>query len=144
MRVLIAAFCLCAAPALAQSTLGEVPQRPGDPNGAAPMWDGVAECSAILAAASSRATSRIDRDNMQAAASAWFAATFDLAAQDGAEVSPEELGEYVSGWAGQIGSVGALTGKADWMTYCAFIGGQNGLDARIFRENMPAEDLAEG
>ncbi len=149
MRLLFCLSLFLATPALAETAEPTVPMRPGDPHGAAPLWDGVAECASILAAASSRATSRIDRDNLQAAAGTWFAATFTLAAAEGAEPSPEDLGETVAGWAGKIGGLSALDRMPDWMAYCNHVGGQNALDTRVFASRVVlteevADDSAEG
>lgn len=143
MRRLLCLALLFASPAFAETAEPEVPMRPGDPHGAAPLWDGVAECGSILAVASSRATSRIDRDQFETAAGTWFAATFAMAATADAELSPEDLGGYVASWSGKIGGLNALDRMADWMAYCDHIGRENGLDARQFTKRVPAsEDLA--
>lgn len=136
---LILIACLAAAPAVAETPApADAPLMPGDPNGAAPVWHGMSECASILAVASSRATSFIERDRMKEGAAMWFTASGDRAAAEDALPPAEEWAELIEAWSGKIGFVGSLDGMGDWMTYCAHIGGQAGLPSQTFEARLPA------
>ena len=110
----------------------EGPVRPDDAEGTALPSDGLAECAAILAVASSRSKNLPQRNNMEIASGGWFAASGDLALEEGELPAAEVWGEKVAKWAGQIGSVDSMTRYPDWMAYCSAVGGQHGLDSGHF------------
>lgn len=103
--------------------------RPGLAAGAdAPLpSDDLAECAAMLAVVSSRATQRIQRERLEAAASAWFAKAGDVAIAEGELPEAEVWGQKVAAWAGKIGSIDALDRHADWVEYCGVVGSQHGM-----------------
>jgi hypothetical protein len=109
----------------------EVVTRPGVAEGAeAPLpSDDLAECAALFAVVSTRATQRIQRERLEAAASAWFAKAGDVAIAEGNLPEAEVWGEKVAAWAGQISSVDSLDRHRDWVDYCAVVGGQHGMAA---------------
>jgi hypothetical protein len=106
--------------------------RPGDEAGTALASDGLAECAAILAVASTTSSNIVDRNNMTNASAGWFAAAGDQANEEGALPEAKVWEEKVSSWAARIGSVDAMSRYPDWMAYCAGIGAQRGLDSRFF------------
>ena len=113
------------------------PVRPDDEDGKKKPSDGLAECAAILAVASTTATNLIDRNSMQNASGAWFAASGDLAIEEGKEPKTENWENKVASWAGQIGSVDAMSTHGDWMSYCAAVGAQYGLETTHFASRVP-------
>ena len=112
------------------------PVRPGDAEGQIAESDGLAECAAILAVASSRSNNLVQRDRMMNGSSGWFAASGDLAQAEGALPEPDLWEAKVSSWAGRIGSVDGMAQHADWMGYCVAIGQQRGLDTEHFAAHL--------
>jgi hypothetical protein len=129
--VLLAAIAPLAALSETAQAQGEL-MRPGDEDGTALASDGLAECAAILAVASTTSSNIVDRNNMNNASAGWFAAAGDQASEEGALPEAEVWEDKVSSWASQIGSVDALSRYPDWMTYCSGIGAQRGLDNQFF------------
>lgn len=112
--------------------------RPGDEEGTAAPSDGLAECAAILAATSSTAKNIIDRNNMRNDSALWFAASGDLAAEEGGDEAGTDVWETkVSDWSGRIGSVDGMKQQTDWMAYCAEMAQTHGLNGSHFE--VPAE-----
>lgn len=122
-------------PAMVSSETGdgaEKPIRPGDAEGEIVLSDGLAECAAILAVASTRSNNLVHRNGMMNGSAAWFAASGDLAIEEGNLPEADLWEEKVSNWAQRIGSVDAMAQFGDWMAYCADIGQQRGLDSVYF------------
>ena len=95
--------------------------------------DGLAECAAILVAASSKSTNIIYRNQMRNSSSNWFATSGDLAIEESGEIIEDGAWETkVSDWFGRIGSVDAMAQHRDWMVYCSELGKQHGLDTVFF------------
>lgn len=153
MRLKLVPFMLCAAlplaaladtettaapsdaDATAETTLAEgAVVRPGDADAQLPLSDGMAECAAILAVASTMSRNIIDSRNLTNSSAAWFAASGDVATEEGALPDVEVWGEKVQNWSLQIGSMDALSRHADWMTYCAATGQQQGLGTAPFSD----------
>ena len=138
LKALLIAALLLPSVALAQDTAApeaeaeaEVATRPGVAEGAdAPLpSDDLAECAALIAVVSSRATQRIQRERLEAAASAWFAKAGDVAIAEGNLPEAEVWGQKVAAWAGQISSVDSLDRHKDWVEYCAVVGSEHGMAA---------------
>lgn len=109
------------------------PMRPNDEDGTAPMWDGIAECAAILAATSPTATNLIDRRKMSQNSEIWLAAADDMASQEGSlELSDQDWATRVTDWAQRIGDVDGMRQQTAWMTYCADVANARGLDGTVF------------
>jgi hypothetical protein len=128
-----------AQPADAQAQSGNTssgPVRPGDAEGNIAESDGLAECAAILAAAASRSNNIIDRNRMKSGSASWFAASGDLAIEEGALPEAQLWETKVSEWSGQIGSVDSLAGHSDWMSYCVGIGQSRGLETTVFAAHL--------
>lgn len=129
----VSLFLILPAVALSETATGQDgPIRPDDAEGTALPSDGLAECAAILAVASSTSNNIVQRNNMQNASASWFAASGDLAIQEDALPETNVWETKVSSWAGRIGSVDAMAQHSDWMTYCGALGQQQGLDTRFF------------
>lgn len=127
------AILIFLAPALAQAdTQTDAPMRPDDEEGTLMPSDGLAECAAILAITSTHSRNRIEREALANRSADWFAASGDLALQEGALPATDLWASKVENWADRIGSLDALTQKGDWMTYCAAAGQQRGLVVRTF------------
>lgn len=107
----------------------QVLTRPGLAEGAeAPLpSDDLAECAAMIAVVSSRATQRIQREKLQMAAGQWFAKAGDVAISEGGLPGEEVWGEKVAAWAGRISSIGSLTAHSDWVEYCIQVGDAHGM-----------------
>lgn len=110
----------------------EGPVRPDDVDGLALPSDGLAECAAILAVGSSVSNNIVERNRMTEASANWFAASGDLALQEGALPEDGVWEAKVIAWAGRIGSIDALARQPDWMAYCTSVGAPRGLDAQHF------------
>ena len=106
--------------------------RPGDAEGLALPSDGLAECAAILAVASTTSNNIVERNRMTEASASWFAASGDLALEEGALPEDGLWEAKVTAWAGRIGSIDALARHPDWMSYCAAVGAPRGLEAQHF------------
>ena len=119
--------------AAAQATAPEALARPGQAEGAEPPLpsDDLAECAAMIAVLSSRATQRIQRERLEGAASAWFARAGDVAIEEGELPEAEVWGEKVAAWAGRIGSIGALEQHKDWVEYCTAVGNRHGMAMNV-------------
>ncbi|MDW4500426.1 hypothetical protein R5H30_20725 [Sulfitobacter sp. D35] len=108
--------------------------RPGDEEGTALPSDGLADCAAILVAASANATNIVDRNNMRHVSGAWFGVSGDVASEEGGEMpEPAALSAKIADWSGRIGSVDAMVGQQDWMAYCADLGARHGLEHGYFK-----------
>lgn len=118
--------------------------RPGDAEGTAMPSDGLAECAAILAAASSRSTNIINRNNLQNSSAAWFAASGDLAVAEGGALPEADVwATKVTDWSGRIGSVDAMGQHGDWMSYCTQLGQQQQLDVAVFEAEVEPVEVVE-
>lgn len=116
----------------------EPPQRPGAEEGSHALSDSLAECGAIMAAASQHSTSFVERDNMADASGDWFTAAAVQADAEGEAQPIEVVTEKVQAWAGKIRTVRALPELyADWLVYCDHIGRAAGIDTRLFAERLP-------
>ena len=109
------------------------PIRPDDEAGDLLPSDGLAECASILAVGSTTSKNFVQRKNMENASAAWFAASGDLASQEGEMPEADLWGGKVKSWTTRIGSVDGMTGHTDWMAYCAAVGQQHGLDVAHFQ-----------
>lgn len=108
-------------------------QRPGDESGTAAQSDGMAECAAIMAAASPTATNLIDRRNMKMNADAWLATAGTIAAEEGSgQIGPDVWDTKVTEWSQRIGDLDAMRAQTDWMAYCADVASTHGLDGTAF------------
>lgn len=111
----------------------EVATRPGDEEGTAAPSDGLAECAAILAATSPKATNIVDRNNMRNDSALWFAASGDLAAEEGGDQAGADVWETkVSDWSERIISVDGMKSQNDWMAYCSEMAKTHGLSGTFF------------
>jgi hypothetical protein len=122
-------------PVLASTEIqdGDVrPTRPGDESGEIVLSDGLAECAAILAVESTKSNNLVQRNGMMNGSATWFAASGDLALEEGNLPETDLWEKKVSNWAERIGSVDAMAQFEDWMAYCADIGQQRGLDPVYF------------
>ena len=132
-----ALLCLLAPTAALSETEGSGLVRPGDAEGTASTSDGLAECAAILAIASTVSPNLIERKSLEDSSAGWFAASGDQAIAEGSSASTDVWGEKVSNWAGRIGSLNALSQNGEWMNYCAGLGQQQGLGAGPFAKYAP-------
>lgn len=112
----------------------DVVTRPDLAAGAEPPLpsDDLAECAAMMAVISSRATQRIQREKLQNAAGAWFAKAGDVAMEEGELPGEEVWGEKVASWAGRITSIDSLANHHDWMAYCDQVGREHGMGGDAF------------
>ena len=108
------------------------PTRPGDEAGEIPVSDSLADCASILAIASGLTNNLVYRNSYSQQAGTWFATSGDVALQDGGLPAKDAWEKKVANWSGQITSVDGLAGHKDWMSYCAHIGGEHGLDTSLF------------
>lgn len=131
MAIVLAA-CLPGAALSDTATEQNALMRPGDTEGTALLSDGLAECAAILAVASTTASNIVERNTMSQTSAGWFAASGDQALSEGDLPAAEVWAAKVTDWSGRIGSVAGMAKHADWMAYCAGIGAQQGLDSRFF------------
>ena len=116
----------------------EAVARPGDEEGTAAPSDGLAECAAILAATSPKATNIVDRNNMRNDSALWFAASGDLAAEEGGDQAGADVWETkVSDWSQRIISVDGMKSQNDWMAYCSEMAKTHGLNGAFFE--VPSE-----
>ena len=116
--------------------------RPGDTDNTALPSDGLAECAAILAVASTKATNIVERKSMENAAALWFATSGDVAAQEGALPNADVWEEKIVSWSAKIGSVAGLSQHGDWMRYCADLAIQQSLAGDVFAAHAPAAEEA--
>lgn len=138
MRICVISVCVClASPLMANTQAGAVDVDTAsseDEESTRLPSDGLAECAAILAVASSRSGNLIQRNNIQNAAAMWFAKSGDVAQEEGFLPDADVWGQKVADWAGRIGSMDALSQNDEWMTYCAEIGEQHGLGSGLFAD----------
>ena len=131
---LTAALCAYAQSLTAQEENGDpsAPTRPGDETGEIPVSDSLADCASILAIASGLSNNLVYRNSYSHNAGNWFAASGDVALQEGELPAKDAWEKKVANWSGQITSVDSLAGHKDWMTYCVHIGSEHGLDTSLF------------
>lgn len=132
--LLAALFAVSPLTAVAQDAGTSAPARPDLVAGteAPPASDGIAECAAILAVASTTTNSRIERQNLQTSAGEWFAVSGDVAIGEGGLPAEDVWGEKVAKWAGEIRGSASLQARSDWTSYCAALGAEHGLSASVF------------
>lgn len=120
-------------PAEDASAEAEIPTRPGANPDQYPVSDSLAECGAAMIAASNVSNSRIERQNLMAASGAWLSAAADVSIREGREQPIEVVFEKTEAWMSRIGAVSALGQRhGDWMTYCAHLAADHGLDGGLF------------
>ena len=112
---------------------------PGDGNGTVMPSDGLAECAAILAAAASKSTNIVYRNNMINSSANWFATSGDLAIEEGSALPEDEVWvTKVTEWSARIGSVDAMAQHGEWMAYCTKLGEAQQLDVAHFSVEVGA------
>jgi len=108
--------------------------RPGKAMGGEtlPASEGIGECAAILAVISTGSSSRIEREDLQNAAGAWFATAGDVAIGEGFLPGEDVWAAKVEAWAGQVSAPSSMEGIPEWSAYCAELGAKHGLSAEVF------------
>ena len=134
LLALTAVLCVSAQSLTAQEEKAEksAPTRPGDEKGEVPVSDSLADCASILAIASGLSNNLVYRNSYSHNAGNWFAASGDVALQEGGLPAEDAWEKKVANWSAQITSVDGLAGHKDWMTYCVHIGSEHGLDTSLF------------